>query len=235
MRKSAIGLFALFWALLFASAAGATPAPNGLADLLYNFQVCEGPYALCAASTCTPTGGTIAVNVAGGGTASFPEAACTCPVFFGPAIADPDGGNMQGSCKPPGVGQVWSLYWPKTNIPQAINNWSLTPAATSAPFQLCSSSDSVGSTFANCFSFACKLDLHHPNGVPTATCYCPLGENPDGESVSSDTAVVTPAGQCDSDICSEHPVGAAFTALDGQANECLGLPSGSSMGGESMP
>src|SRR5580693_247403 len=56
---------------------GAAPAPSGLVNLLYNLQVCEGKYALCAASICTPTEGTIAVNVAGGGTALFPEAACT--------------------------------------------------------------------------------------------------------------------------------------------------------------
>jgi len=229
MRKLPVGLLTLSLLISWAAAGAAAPAASGLANLLYNFQICDGAYALCAASTCTPTGGTIIVNVAGGGIASFPEAACTCPVFFGPAIADPDGGNMQGSCKPPsGLGGVWSLYWPKTNIPQAINNWSLTPAATAAPFQLCSDSDGVGSTFTNCFSFACTLDRYHPNKVPTATCYCPMGEDPNGEAVTPNTAVVTPAGQCNSDICSEHPVGAAFSALNGQPNRCLGSFGGSS-------
>jgi hypothetical protein len=226
MRKLAIVLSIVMFSALPAAAAGGS---SGVMNLIYNLQVCNGAYALCAASTCTPTGGTISVNVAGGGTASFPEAACTCPVFFGPSIADLNGGNMQGSCRSPGPNQVWSLYWPKTNIPQAINNWKLTPAATAAPFQLCSSDEAVGGTFANCFSFACTLDRKHPFAVPTATCYCPLGENPNGEAVPPDTAVITPAGQCNSDICSEHPVGAAFPALDGHANECLGSSGGSSM------
>jgi hypothetical protein len=59
---------------------------------------------------------TIEVNVAGGGTASR-KPSCTCPIYDGPAIADLDGGNMQGSCEPPGPDQVWSLYWPKTGAP----------------------------------------------------------------------------------------------------------------------
>jgi len=228
MRRIFIGLSILALSVLSVAAGAVEPAPSGVVDLLYGLQICEGQYALCAASTCTPTGGMIEVNVAGGGTASFPEAACTCPIFSGPAIADPNGGNMLGSCKAPGHNQVWSLYWPKTNIPQAINNWKLTPKATAVSFQLCSDNDNVGATFANCFSFACTVDRNHPHGVPTATCYCPLGENPDGDAVSPATTVLTPAGQCDSDICYEHPVGAASAALDGQPNECLGSSSGSS-------
>ena len=43
----------------------------------------------------------IKLNVTGGGTAFFPEADCTRPIFSGEAIADLTGGNMQGSCKPP--------------------------------------------------------------------------------------------------------------------------------------
>jgi hypothetical protein len=185
------------------------------------YQVCLGQYALCAASTCTPTGNTIQVNVAGGGTASFPEVKCTCPVYNGPAIADVNGGNMQGSCAPPGDNQVWSLYWPKMHIPQAINNWSKAPADTAVGIQLCSSDDNVGDTFTNCFSFACTLDSSLTNGVKTATCLCPMGENPDGSAVPPDTAVITPAGQCNPAICSQHPVGVAESALNGRANECL--------------
>ncbi|HEU0216840.1 MAG TPA: hypothetical protein VFQ90_09270, partial [Stellaceae bacterium] len=33
----------------------------------HDFEFCNGYFALCAASTCTPTGGTIRVNVASGG------------------------------------------------------------------------------------------------------------------------------------------------------------------------
>jgi hypothetical protein len=131
---------------------------------------------------------------------------------------------MRGSCAPPGPGQIWSLYDPKSNMPQQINDWSHKPADTTAPFQLCSSDDSVGDTFTNCFSFACTLDRRRHNGVKTATCTCPLGENPDGSAVPAATAVITPAGQCDPSVCGEHPVGAAFAGLDADANACLGTP-----------
>jgi len=58
----------------------------------HKFEICHGYFALCAASTCTPTGKKIRVNVSGNGTALFPEADCTCPVFSGNAIADVVGG-----------------------------------------------------------------------------------------------------------------------------------------------
>jgi hypothetical protein len=223
VKKLSIALSVLLFSLLAAASARAQFVSNGVVNFLYNFQVCTGPYALCAASTCTPTGGTITVNVAGGGTASFPEAACTCPVFYGPAMADLSGGNMQGSCKPPGLGKVWSLYGPKARIPQAINDWQLTTAATAAPLQLCSASENIGASYANCYSFACTLDRKHPNGVPTATCSCPLGEDSDGEAVGADTPIITRAGQCNSDICGQHPVGLPFPAAGSQANKCLEL------------
>ena len=61
-------------------------------------------YALCAASTCTPTGNMIATN---GGNQSYPEVVCSCPVIEGMAIAAPQNGNMQGSCSYPIIdGQV---------------------------------------------------------------------------------------------------------------------------------
>ena len=102
----------------------------------HDFRICEGDFALCAASTCQPTGGKITVNVIGGGTATFPEYNCTCPIFDGPAIADLDGGNMDGSCTPP-HDQIWSLYQPRSQIPQAITNWSRLPSKSSAPPLVC--------------------------------------------------------------------------------------------------
>jgi hypothetical protein len=214
------------WAM-FAPCADAQLSSHNLVNYLYDLQVCTGQYALCAAAICTPVpSGTIDVNTATG-PVSFPEASCTCPVYYGPAIADPNGGNMQGSCAPPGRNQIWSLYWPKSNMPQQINNWSLRPSKTEAPFQLCSSTENVGDTFANCFSFACTLDAQRHNGVKTATCLCPLGEDPNGSAVPAATAVVTPAGQCDSDVCAEHPVGAAFPGLNADGNACLGSNSNS--------
>jgi hypothetical protein len=58
-------------------------------------KFCQGYFALCAASTCTPTGNQIAVNKITGGTANFMEADCTCPVILGPSLANLSGGNMQ--------------------------------------------------------------------------------------------------------------------------------------------
>ncbi len=81
---------------------------------------------LCAASTCKPTRTTMTVHVAGGGTARFPEAECTCPVESAQAIADVGGGNMQGSCAPPRPGVLWSLY-----------QWSERATSGARPDQLC--------------------------------------------------------------------------------------------------
>jgi hypothetical protein len=220
--KSAV--FALGFMILCAMGplmARAQTTPGDIIYVLYGLQICRGEYALCEASTCTPDGKTIEVNVAGGGKASFPEASCTCPVFDGPAIADLNGGNMRGSCERPGKGQVWSLYWPRKNVPQAINNWSRKPAEAAVQKQICSSNDGVGASFANCFSFACTVDKKRTNGVKTATCLCPLGENLDGQPVAPNTAVLTPAGQCNPDICSQHPVGAPYAPANGSANQCL--------------
>jgi hypothetical protein len=224
-RMIFIGAVSVAAMALFALRAQAQVPSNNLVNDLYGLTICRGSYALCAASTCTRTAGTIDVNTATG-TNTFPAASCTCPVFDGPAIADPQGGNMKGSCAPPGRGQVWSLYWPKKHVPQAANNWSRKPAETALSLQLCSSTDNVGATFANCFSFACTLDLKRQHGVQTATCLCPLGEDLEGNAVDPATAITTPAGQCDSNFCAEHPVGAPVTAFDGEANQCLGTVSG---------
>ena len=192
-----------------------------LIDNLFGYQVCHHTeYALCAASTCTPTGGKIKVNKAQGGTGEFDEAACTCPIFEGPAIADVNGGNMKGSCNPPGPGQVWSLYWPKQHIPQAISNWSTDPEDDFVEMQLCSDSDKVGKLFANCFSFACTVNPEPINGVKVATCFCPLGEDLEGNVVKKNTPVLTPAGQCNEDICFQYPVGAPDPNAAGQPNKC---------------
>ena len=115
-------------------------ARRGAAAEVYDFQICHGYFALCAASTCKPTGGQITVRTATGGTATFPEADCTCPVILGPSIANLAGGNMQGSCEPP-PGQIWSTYQPRPNIPQALTNWVPTlPEAAAPPFSAQSAS-----------------------------------------------------------------------------------------------
>jgi hypothetical protein len=170
----------------------------------HDFKVCEGEFALCAASTCQPTGGKITVNVIGGGTATFPEYNCTCPIFDGPAIADLNGGNMQGSCTPP-QDQIWSLYQPRSHIPQAITNWSRFRSKSAAPLLVCGADLNQGNQLVNCFSFACDPagEIH---GVPVATCHCPLGESIEGKAVAPNTAFGTQAGQGNTDICFNHPV-----------------------------
>jgi hypothetical protein len=99
-----------------------TARPGGAAEAIPDSRFCQGYFALCAASTCTPTGKKITVRTATGGTATFPEADCTCPVLLGPSIANLAGGNMQGSCEPPGPDTIWSTYQPRPNIPQALTN-----------------------------------------------------------------------------------------------------------------
>jgi hypothetical protein len=220
-RLNLAGVALVIACAISAPRANAQLSTHNLVNNVWNLQVCTGEYALCAAAICTPNAETIEVNTVTG-TAPFPEASCTCPVYYGPAIADVNGGNMQGSCAPPGPSQIWSLYWPKSHMPQQINNWSLRPSKTEAQCQLCSATENVGDTFATCFSFACTLDRRRSNGVKTATCFCPLGEDPSGVAVPPATAVVTPAGQCNSSVCADHPVGAACPQLNADANACLG-------------
>lgn len=173
----------------------------------HDFQICEGRFALCAASTCTPTGKTIKVNVTGGGTATFPQYDCTCPILHGPAIADLAGGNMRGRCAAP-PGQIWSLYQPRQNIPQAIADWQRAPA----PPLVCSAALHLGHQLVNCFSFSCT-PAGKINGVPVATCHCPLGESLDGTRVKPATAFGTQAGQGNTDICADHPVGGPLPSI----------------------
>jgi hypothetical protein len=196
-----------------------------LIDNLYGLRLCPQEYALCEASICTPTGRMITVNGPNGTHPQFPEAKCACPIVPGPSIADVNGGNMQGDCKNPGPNQLWSLYSPRDRLPQEINHWSRRPVNQIVLQQLCPDSLGVGQSFANCFSFACTIDEHPRNGVRTATCFCPMGENLNGSAVTDpNTAVITPAGQCNEDVCNQHPVGVAAAPLNGDGYSCLGPP-----------
>jgi len=171
----------------------------------HDFQICSGYFALCAASTCKATDTNIRVNVTGDGTALFPQADCTCPIFSGHAIADVTGGNMTGSCEPPEPGKIWSLYSVRKDIPQAPE-WD---PETAAPPQVCPKSTPKDKNFnqvVNCFSFLCDMETYI-NGVPVATCHCPIGESLAGMKVSPGTAFVTQAGQGIQQVCAELPVG----------------------------
>jgi hypothetical protein len=170
------------------------PARAGDATAGHDYRPCKGYYALCSASICKPTGKHIRVNVTGDGTAIFPEVERKCPIFSGVARADVTGGNMQGSCEPPGPGQIWSLYFPKENIPQEINNWAVNGRGAKAPLQVCPKGLNLGSQTSNCFSFSCDSETFI-NGVPVASCHCPEGESFAGTQLPSQTVFATQAGQ----------------------------------------
>jgi len=155
--------------------------------LAESFKMCTGEFALCAASGATLTGKTITVN---GNT--FPEVVAVCPVLRGPAIADVTGGNMQGSCNPPGKNQVWSLYQVRKHIPQAPD-WQ---HDTIAPYRIFVTSQTA--PMSNLFSFSCTKSAV-VNGQQLANCYGPSNENLGGEAVPVGTSIITQA-----------PVGAAY-------------------------
>jgi hypothetical protein len=190
----------------------------------HEFRICPGDYALCAASTCTPDGHKIAVNNT---TMLFDEAQCTCPIFSGFSIADVVGGNMNGSCRPPSHTGVWSLYSPKGHIPQAINDWEKHGPEASSPGFVCPATVANNFQVTNCFSFAC-VRAGNINGVPVATCFCPIQEDPDAQPIPLGTPFATQAGQCQESICSHYPVGAAFQIDDIlQPGQCIQPPGGS--------
>ena len=206
MRHRAFLLLLVVITVVAVWASAQSPLPPGV-------QICTGTYALCASSTCTPVLNTdgspkmITVNVQGGGTAQYPEMSCTCPIKTGPAIADVQGGNMKGSCIPPGKHQVWSFFSVAEHLPQAMNQWSRLPAKTKVTPQQCGADLNLGATFANCFSFACT-ETTSVNGVRLADCRCPAGENLAGGPVAPATAFSMSAGQGDPTYCGQSPVGA---------------------------
>ena len=227
LLKALLGLSALLLAL-------APPmARAGGADGGHNFRFCSGYYALCAASTCKPTvpATNIKVNVTGGGTASFPQVECTCPILYGKALADVTGGNMQGSCNPPSpnkmppspTGLIWSLFSPEDDIPQQLNGWSQIPEGIdAAPQQICPAARNLGDKSVNCFSFACDSPVYEtsdvngnpsPGGgiVPVVTCHCAIGESFAGTPVPAHTAFAIQAGQKDRAYCAKYPISLPFT------------------------
>ena len=153
--------------------------------------VCDGQYALCAASTCKPTGKMITGN---NGT-PYPEVECRCPILEGRAIADTKAGNMAGSCAPTDSKHVWSLFAPKLYYPQEASNFSNKPKDMKATVQKCDASLNLGDKASNCFSWTCKIGA---DGI--AICSCPTGQ------VAAATTFLTEAGQGNPDACSQYPV-----------------------------
>jgi hypothetical protein len=163
-------------------------------------QMCDGDFALCAASTCTPTGRTISVKGK-----IYPEAVCECPVLNGKALADVTGGTMQGSCDSTHKGQVWSLFSYQAFLPQKMNDWATTPSKTKTRVQECSAELNLGSQTVNCFSMSCEI-TSEVNGVIVASCSCPIGQSVDNEYISPATTFLIQSGQGDSEYCGKHPV-----------------------------
>ena len=106
---------------------------------------CTGQYALCAASTCKPTGKTITATSG----ESYPEVNCKCPILNGEAIADTTMGNMQGSCDATDGNHVWSLFAPKKFYPQEASNWSKLPQDMRVTVQECDASLNQGARASN--------------------------------------------------------------------------------------
>jgi hypothetical protein len=181
-----------------------TVRPGGAAEVIPDFRFCQGYFALCAASTCTRTGNQIAVNTITGGTRNFPEADCTCPVILGTSIANLSGGNMKGSCEPPGAGKLWSTYQARTDIPQALTNWVPHLPEDAAPPQVCPGSPN--NRYVQCFSFSCDIEPYI-NNVPVVTCHCAIGATLAGLPAQPQSSFPTQAGQGNQAICADLPVG----------------------------
>jgi len=138
----------------------------GTADA-HTLAVCQGEYALCAASAATPTGETMKV-----GHKTFRQGVAVCPVLKGSAVADLD--LMHGSCDA-APGTVWSLFGvpPVTSYPQAPS-WNTAPAQFRA-FEI-GTTPTTG--MSNMWSYPCVLQAQPVNGVKLASCYGPLMESP---------------------------------------------------------
>jgi len=160
-----------------------------------NLTLCFQDFALCAASTCTPIPGGTVTNNAG---QTFPSASCLCPILPGPALADLNAGNMNGTnCAAPRTGGVWSLFWPNLKIPQQTRSgkWRTLPSLP----QNCPGT-SNGGQIVNCFSWSCRR-IGKKNGVPVAQCTCPIQLTP------GDTFAIQ-SGLCDQSACDDFPVAA---------------------------
>ena len=106
----------------------------------------------------------------------------------------------------PCCSQVWSLYAVESGIAQAVAGWVPTGPKAEAPYLFCSKHLNLGSTIANCWSFACDSQTYTDTGVPVATCHCPIGKLPDGIAIAPRTAFVTEAGQGMEQFCAKHLV-----------------------------
>ena len=163
------------------------PISVSAADLM----ICNGEYALCAASGSTPTGKKITVNGK-----VFAEGMAVCPVLKGRSVAN--GALMKNSCDAP-PGKVWSLFSTVSEAPQAPT-WAVAPLVHRT-FVL-----SKTEGMSNQWSFLCDKQAKPVNGVQLASCYGPINESPlTNGHVKMGSTIVTdaPAGVL-------NPVGGNF-------------------------
>lgn len=156
-----------------------------------NLMICNGEYALCAASGSTPTGKKITVKGK-----VFAEGMAVCPVLTGRSIANP--ALMNNSCDAP-AGKVWSLFSTVSEAPQAPS-WAVAPLVKRT-FIL-----GKDSGMSNQWSFLCNKQAKPVNGVQLASCYGPINESPvTNGHIKRGTTIVTdaPAGVL-------NPVGGNF-------------------------
>ena len=135
------------------------PFSVAAADLM----ICNGEYALCAASGSTPTGKRITVKGK-----EFAEGMAVCPVLTGRSVAN--GALMNNSCTAP-PGKVWSLFSTVSEAPQAPT-WAVAPLVHRT-FVL-----SKTEGMSNQWSFICDKQTKKVNGVTLASCYGPINESP---------------------------------------------------------
>ena len=179
---------------------------------------CLGEFAYCGASTCKPTGRKIKVKEDGGKTTKeYEEAVCTCPIMTKKiafqngvvlhGVAAVNEGNMNGSCKPPSKGTIWSYAELDLKIwPQESADWeSKAPIAQQCP---------AGGKTVNCWDFLCTIDPKPAaKGVRTATCRCPINEGVLGHQAGGNEIYATAAGGYFPDpsrACSMYPVSGAI-------------------------
>jgi hypothetical protein len=144
-----------------------------------DLMICNGEYALCAASGSTPTGKTIMVKGK-----VFQEGMAVCPVLKGRSVAN--GALMKNSCDAP-PGKVWSLFSTVSEAPQAPT-WAVAPLVHRT-FVL-----SKTEGMSNQWSMICDKQAKLVNGVQLAFCYGPVNESPlTNGHIKPGTTIITDA------------------------------------------
>ena len=179
----------LLFLFLLISPVQAQTIPEGLTE-------CSGAFALCSASTCTPTGNTITIKGK-----TYPEAICDCPVLNGDALADIDGGSMEGSCERLSKSQVWSLFAYQHLLPQAMFDWQ----KAKTKVQECPANLNLADQSVNCFSMSCDI-TSYSNRTVIASCSCPIGQSVTNQTIPPATTFLIQSGQGDPEYCGKNPV-----------------------------